>query len=304
MPRTQRFQDFHIITDGPRRTLVDHRLPYEEERMPVRPRRAGAVLLGVLLAVASTLVAAAPAQAIYNGRDADFSKYRFMVSMRLANAPDNPRCGGTLIEPDIFMTAAHCVAGVPQGGIVAVVGANIPDWPTAPKIGTLGHAIGRHYDPSGNNRDDIALVRLATPQASPTVPLARTEPRVEARVTIAGFGCTNIPVPPTCVTRPDALQETDQKVLSDKEGCGPAIFRNPPAFAPTTICTVGVRDNSTVVPGDSGGPLLVRDPCGGFRQAGVLSLGSDSTDPLVAGYTSIPVATRWIRDTIEELRAG
>ncbi|HWM03171.1 MAG TPA: trypsin-like serine protease [Actinophytocola sp.] len=272
--------------------------------MPVRPRRAWAVLLGVLVAVVSALVAAAPAQAIYKGHDADFGEYRFMVSMRLANTPDSPRCGGTLIEPDIFMTAAHCVVGVPQGGIVATVGANIPDWPTAPKIGTLGHAIGRHYDPNGDNRDDIALVRLATPQSSPTVRLARTEPRVGEHVTIAGFGCTNIPVPPTCVTRPTVLQETGQKVLSDKTGCGPEIFQNPPAFARTTICTAGIRDNSTVVPGDSGGPLLVRDDCGGFRQAGVLSLGSDSADPLVAGYTSLPVEARWIHDTIERLRAG
>lgn len=271
--------------------------------MPVRPRRAGAVLLGVLLAMVSALVAAAPAQAIYKGHDADFSKYRFMVSLRLANTPDSPRCGGTLIEPDIFMTAAHCVAGVPQGGLVAVVGANIPDWDAAPKIGSLGHAIGRHYDPASNNRDDIALVRLATPQSTPTVPLATAEPSVGSHVTIAGFGCTNIPVPPTCVTRPDVLQETGQKVLSDAEGCGPDIFRNPPAFGPTTICTVGINDNSTVVPGDSGGPMLVRDQCGRFLQAGVLSLGSDSADPLVAGYTSIPKEARWIHDTIEDLRA-
>jgi len=201
--------------------------------MPVRPRRAWAVLLGVLVAVVSTLVAAAPAQAIYKGHDADFDEYRFMVSMRLANTPDNPRCGGTLIEPDIFMTAAHCIVGVPQGGIVATVGADIPDWPTAPRIGTLGHAIGRHYDPTGDNRDDIALVRLASPQSGPTVRLARTEPRVGEHVTIAGFGCTNIPVPPTCVTRPTVLQETGQQVLSDKAGCGREIFRNPPAFAPT-----------------------------------------------------------------------
>ena len=272
--------------------------------MSVRPRRAGTVLLGVLLAVASALVSAAPAQAIYLGHDADFGKYRFMVSMRLAGTPDNPRCGGTLIEPDIFMTAAHCIVGVPQGGIVAVVGADIPDWAAAPKIGTLGHAIGRHYDPAANNRDDIALVRLATPQAGPTVRLAKAEPRVGEHVVIAGFGCTNIPVPPTCVTRPDVLQETGQKVLTDGEGCGPEIFQNPPAFGPTTICTVGIDDNSTVVPGDSGGPLLIRDRCGGFRQAGVLSLGSDSPDPLVAGYTSIPVESRWIRDTIKKLRAG
>jgi secreted trypsin-like serine protease len=261
-------------------------------------RRLLAVLAGVLLAMS---VAVAPAEAIYNGRDADFRKYRFMVSLRLANTPDNPRCTGTLIARDIFLTAAHCVVGVPQGGIVAVVGVNIPDWPTAPRIGTLGHAIPPTYNPFGDNRDDIAVVRLAVAQSGPTVRLARAEPRVGEHVVIAGFGCTNIPVPPVCVDQPTKLQETRQKVLSDAKGCAPPIFLNPPAFQPTTICTVGIRNNSTVNRGDSGGPLLVRDGRGGFRQAGVLSLGSDSTDPLVAGYTSIPVESQWIAEAIRSL---
>jgi hypothetical protein len=125
--------------------------------MPVRPRRAGAVLLGVLLAAVSALVSVAPAQAIYHGHDADFGKYRFMVSLRLASTPDNPRCGGTLIAPDIFLTAAHCVVGVPQSGIAAVVGANIPDWPTAPKIGPANrsdHPAGSRRAPRRGTRGD------------------------------------------------------------------------------------------------------------------------------------------------------
>jgi secreted trypsin-like serine protease len=269
--------------------------------MRFRPRRAGAVLAGAVLAAATVLAAAAPAQAIYNGKDADFDHYRFMVSLRLANTPDSPRCGGTLIARDIVLTAAHCVAGVPQGGIVVVVGADIPDWPTAPRVGTLGHAIPETFDLSVDNRDDIAVLRLATPQSGPTVRLAAArEPRVGAKAIVAGFGCTN--APPVCEVRPTTLQYTVQKVLSDAEGCGPDIFFNPPAYGPTTICTVGIRNMSSINRGDSGGPLLLRDRHGGFRQVGVVTLGSDSTDPIIAGFTSIPVEAAWLAGAIEGLR--
>ena len=35
-----------------------------------------------------------------------------MVSLRLAETPDSHRCGGTLIQPDIVLSAAHTVWGV------------------------------------------------------------------------------------------------------------------------------------------------------------------------------------------------
>ncbi len=263
-----------------------------------RPRRVAAVLVGVMLAV---LTAAAPAQAIHRGHDADIEDYAFMVSLRLANTPDSPRCGGTLIEADIVLTAAHCVGGVPQGGIVAVVGADIPAWPSAPKVGTLGHRIPETFDLSVDNRDDIAVLRLAVPQTTPTVAPADREPRVRAHVVTAGWGCTN--APPVCEVRPTSLQASTQEVLPDS-ACGPDVFWTVPTYHdPTTICTRGVRHRSTINRGDSGGPLLVRDGCD-VRQVGVTSLGSDSTVKLYAGFTSIPVEQAWLTEAIESLRTS
>ena len=249
------------------------------------------------------MAAMAPAgRAIHRGSDAPVGSYRFMVSLRLADAPDSHRCGGTLIEPDIVLTAAHCVARVPAGGLVAVVGADVADWSKQPRIATLSHRVPETFDFRVDNRDDVAVVRLAAPQITPGIRLAAAEPRVGARVVTAGWGCTN--APPVCRVRATNLEASDQTVLRDAS-CGREVFWTRPTFnARTNICTKGIRARSTINRGDSGGPLLVRDTRGGFRQVGVTALGADSTIKLYAGFTSIPVERKWIDAAIKALRTG
>jgi secreted trypsin-like serine protease len=261
------------------------------------PARQIVPILAVLLAAT-----ASPALAIHRGEDAPIASYRFMVSLRLADEPDSHRCGGTLIEPDVVLTAAHCVARIPDGGLVAVVGADVPGWAKAPRVRTLGHRFPDTFDFRVDNHDDIAVVRLARPQRTPRVGLAAAEPRVGARVVTAGWGCTN--APPVCKVHAKRLQFSEQTVIPDAS-CGRDVFWTRPVYsARTNVCTKGRRARSTVNRGDSGGPLLVRDGRGGFRQVGVTALGADSTTRLYTGFTSVPVERRWIASAVRSLRAG
>ena len=270
-----------------------------------RPGRRVFVVLAAWFALVTLL--AAPAPAIYNGFKAPIHTFPWMVSIRLASAPNGHRCGGTLIQADVVLTAAHCLYApgstklLPQNGLVAVVGADTSQWKSAPRIRVVAFERSTRFNLAASNRDDLAVLRLAVRISSPTIALAAAEPAAGTHVDTVGWGCTDRP--PGCSTAAASLQGAHEVVITDAS-CGPSVFFNPHSYAPTSVCVKGASSSASIPnSGDSGGPLLVRKASGGYAEVGVASLGSDDHSKLYEEFTSIPAERAWIRSAIKNLPA-
>ena len=70
------------------------------------------VLIAVVAIVAAgTALQMAPAEAIYNGYSTSLGNFPFLVAIKSSKGSNTSLCGGSLIRPEVVLTAAHCVAG-------------------------------------------------------------------------------------------------------------------------------------------------------------------------------------------------
>ncbi len=142
---------------------------------------------------------------IFNGSPPDAPEHEAVVSLHQIERGSvyvSPFCSGTLISPDVIVTAAHCLTEVKGKRIkvtapteVAVyVGSN-------PSADILDHLylvaeleVHSGYDPR-TNVADIALIRLANPISEPVTPvphlpseLGLTDADIGSTINFAGFG--------------------------------------------------------------------------------------------------------------------
>lgn len=225
------------------------------------------------LAIVALIGACAPAidadppsargQPIYHGVDDDASSE--VVGLRVQDAPgsDGGRCSGTMIAPQIVLTAAHCVADAPTGARFLVTAKAAPpytddDFVEADEWTALEH---------GGFVDDLALLHLPAPPPGggrlarvARTPLTRED--LGAMVRAVGYGLLS-PEDSTLARR----RATDVELVSfDAE----ALYTDE-------------QDTGTCF-GDSGGPRFL-DRGRGLEIVGV-------TSQTVRACTSAGVSTR------------
>jgi secreted trypsin-like serine protease len=240
-----------------------------------------------------------PGQGIVGGSNVpDSSRYPFVAALlderRTGNARTQQFCGGSLIDSDNVLTAAHCVDGIFPTNLSVVVGRA----QLSSNQGELREAT-RIYIPDGYNyngpssKNDVAVIKLKsavmgiTPVLIPPSTDNWYEQAGKAQ-TIAGWGKTMT----TGTTGTDQMQEARVTVVSDEV----AAKSYPKSYSPELMIAAGGNGKDTCQ-GDSGGPMFARPsslgppPAGApprpYSQYGITSFGKGCGGSYPGVYTEV-----------------
>jgi len=226
-----------------------------------------------------------PETRIINGDLADRHEYPFMVSLQ---DEYGHFCGGSLIAPNVVLSAAHCQGGgyeialgrqdVLSGGQVRQVSRELPH--AKYDADTTDHDFMLIFlkTPAELIEDEVGLVRL---NSDPSLPAEGAD------VTVMGWGVTETG------EVSDALMEVDVNVISN-EKCnlssdGTESYEG--QITKNMLCATDKGEDSCQ--GDSGGPLVVLGDTP--TQVGVVSWGIGCADPNFPGvYSRVSQAYDWI----------
>lgn len=278
-----------------------------------------ALLAALTLAAAASVTASAEEQPadederegqVVGGKAVRNGAYPFMVSLQNDRRGTTPRedhfCGGTLINSQHILTAAHCAVRIKDGTypvrqLRVVVGRTKLNSRQGQvrEVRQSSHVrIHPRYRDGRSYAYDVAVIRLDRPvRGVRTVRLAGARQngleRPGSRRVVAGWGLTREPGFFSSGSTQDRMRAATPPVVSDRRA-GSAYGSN---YVSPLMVAAGKKGVDTCQ-GDSGGPIFLRMGRG-FTQFGVTSFGNGcARDGYPGVYTELnaPAVGNWVRN--------
>ncbi|XP_023347415.1 trypsin-1 isoform X3 [Eurytemora carolleeae] len=232
---------------------------------------------------------------IVNGAEAVPHEYPFMAALMNRN---RQFCGGSLIDANHILTAAHCVAHLSKNDVqhlrVRLGDHNIKSNSAAGRVEKRVKRVIRHIGFSSSTlHNDVAILTLEedveyTPTIQPICLAAGTNSFVNQRVSVAGWGTLS-----EGGTQPASLNKVEVEVWSN-ERCKNSYGSSAPGGITKEMLCASLPEQDSCS-GDSGGPLFSCPYGGQCTQIGIVSWGIGCAKAQYPGvYTRVTEMRDWI----------